>query len=66
MFQLPGTFYYRRGYIQTRLAYGGCFNGTESWVFKFFLAHDGGMFDSAMFQGLDDIIGVLTNTFETA
>lgn len=26
----------------------------------------GGMLESAMFQGLDDIIGVLTNTFETA
>ena len=26
----------------------------------------GGMFEYAMFQGLDDIIGVLTNTFETA
>lgn len=26
----------------------------------------GGMFESAMFQGLDDIIGVLINTFETA
>ena len=26
----------------------------------------GGMLESAVFQGLDDIIGVLTNTFETA
>lgn len=25
----------------------------------------GGMLESAMFPGLDDIIGVLTNTFET-